>query len=183
MVRRWVFVSRCCIVFVLATVPAVWAGAVTTQIPKTLAAPAQSVIVTYHAEGAQIYECKAGSDGALTWTFREPIATLLLDGKTAGRHYAGPTWELSDGSIITGKTTASAPGATADDIPWLKLEVASRRGNGLLSGVTTIQRLNTVGGVLTGPCDQVGSFRSAQYSADYSFLGGRNRNLMAKQSH
>src|SRR2546421_10876903 len=36
-------------------------------------------------------------------TFREPIATLLLDGKTVGRHYAGPNWEHADGSAVVAK--------------------------------------------------------------------------------
>jgi hypothetical protein len=158
------------VVFLLGIIPAICASAATAQVPETLAAPGK-VIATFHAEGAQIYECKAGSDGTLTWIFREPIATLLLNGKTSGRHYAGPTWMLSDGSAITGKTVASIPGTTANDIPWLKLDVASHHGNGLLSKVTIVQRLNTQGGVLTGACDRAGSFRSAAYSADYSFIG------------
>ena len=90
-------------------------------------------MLTLHAEGAQIYECKAGSDGKLAWAFREPIATLLADGKTVGRHYAGPNWEHSDGSAVVGKAIGNAPGATANDIPWLKLEVTSRRGSGVLT--------------------------------------------------
>ena len=57
--------------------------------PATIAAPGQSAVVTLHAAGAQIYDCKAGKDGKLIWVFREPIATLILDGKTVGRHYAG----------------------------------------------------------------------------------------------
>ena len=44
----------------------------------------------------------------------------------------------------------NAPGASAGDIPWLKLEVASRRGNGVLTPVTTVQRINTHGGKLDG---------------------------------
>jgi len=60
--------------------------------------------------------------------FREPIATLLADGKTVGRHYAGPNWEHSDGSAVVGKAAGNAPGTTANDIPWLKLEVISHRG-------------------------------------------------------
>ena len=158
------------VILLLSVVPAIWAGAATAQVPETLAAPGK-VIATFHAEGAQIYECKAGSDGTLTWTFPEPIATLLLNGKTSGRHFAGPTWMLSDGSAITGKTVASIPGTTANDVPWLKLNVASHRGNGLLSKATIVQRLNTQGGVLTGACERAGSFRSAAYSADYSFIG------------
>ena len=126
--------------------------------------------LTLHAEGAQIYECKAGSDGKLAWAFREPIATLLADGKTVGRHYAGPDWEHSDGSAVVGKAIGNAPGATANDIPWLKLEVTSRRGSGVLSRVTTVQRINTTGGKLEGACDKAGAYRSAPYSADYVFL-------------
>jgi Protein of unknown function (DUF3455) len=120
--------------------------------------------------GAQVYECKAGADGKLAWAFREPIATLLADGKTVGRHYAGPNWEYSDGSAVVGKAAGNAPGATANDIPWLKLEAASRRGSGILTPVTTVQRINTQGGKLEGACDKAGSYRSVPYSADYVFL-------------
>ena len=72
--------------------------AVSAQVPPAIAAPGENAVVTLHAEGAQVYECKAGNDGKLAWAFREPIATLILDGKTVGRHYAGPTWEHADGS-------------------------------------------------------------------------------------
>ena len=68
------------------------------------------------------------------------------------------------------RSSASAPGATANDIPWLKLEVTSRRGSGVLADVTTVQRINTQGGKLDGACDAVGSFVSVPYSADYVFL-------------
>ena len=140
------------------------------QMPATIAAPGQSAVVTLHATGAQIYDCKAGKDGKLNWVFREPIATLILDGKTVGRHYAGPTWEHADGSAVTGKVAATAPAATANDVPWLKLDVVGRRGNGTLADVTTVQRINTNGGVLAGACDQAGDLRSVPYSADYVFL-------------
>jgi hypothetical protein len=141
-----------------------------TPLPEAIAAAGETPVLTVHAEGAQVYECKAGTDGKLAWAFREPIATLLVDGKTVGRHYAGPNWEHSDGSAVVGKATGNAPGATADDIPWLKLEVASQRGSGVLAGVTTVQRINTQGGKLAGGCDKAGAFRSAPYSADYAFL-------------
>ena len=94
------------------------------------------------------------------WAFREPIATLLADGKTIGRHYAGPNWEHSDGSAVVGKAVGNAPGATPNDIPWLKLEVISQRGSGVLTGVTTVQRINTTGGKLDGACDKAGTFRA-----------------------
>jgi len=117
-----------------------------------------------------VYECKAGADGKPAWAFREPIATLLVDGKTVGRHYAGPNWEHSDGSALVGKVAGNAPGTTSNDIPWLKLDVVSHRGSGVLTAATTVQRINTSGGKLDGACDQPGAFRSAPYSADYVFL-------------
>jgi hypothetical protein len=146
------------------------APAAETPLPDAIAAPGATVVLTVHAEGAQVYECKAGTDGRLTWAFREPIATLMADGKTVGRHYAGPNWEHSDGSAVVGKAIGNAPGATASDIPWLKIEVVSKRGSGVLSSVTTVQRINTKGGNLEGACDNAGTYRSAPYSADYVFL-------------
>ena len=141
-----------------------------TPLPDAIAAPGETVVLTVHAEGAQVYECKAGADGKLAWAFREPIASLFVDGKTIGRHYAGPNWEHVDGSAVVAKAAGNAPGATADDIPWLKLQVTASRGNGVLSGVTTVQRINTKGGKFDGPCDKPGTFKSAPYSADYVFL-------------
>jgi hypothetical protein len=146
------------------------AGHAMAQIPAAIAAPDKTVVATYHAEGAQIYECKAGADGKLTWVFREPIASLLLDGKTVGRHYAGPTWENADGSTIVGKASGNAPGATAKDIAWLKLDVVSKRGSGALSDITTVLRTNTHGGATKGGCHKAGDFRAVAYSADYVFL-------------
>jgi len=129
----------------------------------------ETLVTTIHAQGAQVYECKADASGALAWQFREPVATLLSNGKTLGRHYAGPTWELADGSAVAAKVAASAPGASQSDIPLLKLAVVSQKGNGLLAGITSIQRLTTRGGVAKGPCDSAGAFLSVPYSADYAF--------------
>jgi hypothetical protein len=156
---------------VLLALPAlVVSFAAQAQVPDAIAAKGETAVVTFHAEGAQIYECKAGADGKLAWAFREPIATLLSDGKTVGRHYAGPTWELMDGSAVVAKAAGNAPGATPKDIPLLKLEVTSSRGSGALSGATTVQRINTQGGRYDGACDKVGTFYSAPYAADYAFL-------------
>ena len=146
------------------------AMAAETPLPDAIAAPGQTVVLSTHAEGAQVYECKAAAEGKLAWTFREPIATLFVDGKTIGRHYAGPNWEDVDGSAVVGKVAGSAPGAASDDIPWLKLQVISSRGSGVLTGVTTVQRINTKGGKLDGACDAAGGYRNVPYSADYVFL-------------
>ena len=139
------------------------------EVPETIAARGETLIATAHATGAQVYECKTNSDGKLVWQFREPIATLMIDGKTVGRHFAGPVWEMADGSAVSAKVSAQAPGATTNDIPLLRLDVAARHGSGLLSGITTIQRLNTRGGRADAACDSTGTFLSVPYSADYAF--------------
>ena len=141
-----------------------------TSLPEAIAAPGETAILTLHAEGAQVYECKTSADGALAWVLREPIATLFLDGKTVGRHYAGPNWEYSDGSAVVGQVVGTAPGSVAMDIPWLKLGVTSRRGSGVLGPATTVQRINTMGGKLNGACYKPGTYESVPYSADYVFL-------------
>jgi hypothetical protein len=139
------------------------------EAPDSIAVAGEDLVATTHAQGSQVYECRADIAGKLAWQFREPIAMLVVDDKTVGRHFAGPTWELADGSRIMGKVSGRAPGATVNDIPLLKLDVTSRLGSGQLSGVATIQRLNTKGGVAEGPCERAGVFLSVPYSADYMF--------------
>jgi hypothetical protein len=140
------------------------------QVPEAIAVQGETLVTTLHAEGGQVYECKADSAGKLVWQFREPIATLLADDKTVGRHYAGPNWDLADGSGVTAKAAGRAAGATPQDIPLLKLEVTAQRGTGQLTGVTTIQRLNTKGGNAEGACTAAGTFMTVPYSADYAFF-------------
>ena len=154
------------IAFALSTLPAAAA-----ELPDEIAARGETMIVVANAVGSQVYECKADpAIGTLAWQFREPIATLFISGKTVGRHYAGPNWELIDGGVVSGKVVARAPAASAIDIPLLKLEVASRRGDGRLNDATTIQRINTKGGMAAGACNEAGAFLSVPYAADYTFL-------------
>jgi len=131
------------------------------ELPDAIAAGGESLVMTVHAVGSQIYEC--------VWQFREPIAALFVSGKTIGRHYAGPTWKLIDGSVVSGKVISSAPPASAADIPILNLEVTSRRGLGQLSIVSTIQRLNTRGGIAVGECNAHHALLGVPYTADYAF--------------
>jgi hypothetical protein len=145
-------------------------SATRAEIPPAIAVAAENLVATVHAEGAQVYECKADGAGKLVWQFREPIATLFAGGKTVGRHYAGPSWELTDGSVVTAKVAGRAAGARPGDIPLLKLDVTSRPAAGQLAAATTIQRLNTKGGVAEGSCASAGAFLSVPYSADYAFF-------------
>ena len=143
------------------------------EVPKQLQPPAgERLLLQVHAKGDQVYTCK--SDAArFTWTLKAPDAQLFdKDGKIFGKHFAGPSWEANDGSRVIGKAVANAPSPDADSIPWLLVNVVSREGSGVLSSVTTIQRLNTKGGKApaTG-CDtgHAGQEVRVAYSADYLF--------------
>ncbi len=135
---------------------------------------AETSLMTIHAEGVQIYECKPAASGGLTWQFREPLAILLKDGKTIGRHFVGPNWELTDGERVTGKIVQQTPAARASDIPWLTLTVTDHAGQGALSRATTIKRMNPSGGAFAGGCDRAGALHLEPYAADYAFLADRD---------
>jgi hypothetical protein len=139
----------------------------------------ESLVQIVPAKGVQIYECQAKSSeaGGYGWTFIAPVADLFdVSGNKIGRHYAGPHWESADGSKISGVVKESASAPRADAIPWLLLATKPVGGQGSFSRITSIQRVNTVGGVApkTG-CSQytVGTTARIPYMADYYLLAER----------
>jgi len=149
------------------------------EVPKQLQPPANvQFLLQAHAKGDQVYTCK--SDAAqFTWTLKAPDAQLFdKDGKSFGKHFAGPSWEANDGSRVVGKAVASAPSPDADSIAWLLVNVVTHEGSGgVLSSVTTIQRLNTKGGKAPASgCDagHAGQEVRAPYSADYLFYAPKS---------
>src|SRR5437899_9752719 len=117
------------------------------QAPPPLPPPAnEKLLLQVHAKGDQVYTCK--SDAAkFTWTLKAPDAQLFdKDGKPFGKHFAGPSWEASDGSRVTGKAVANVPSPDADSIPWLLVNIVGHEGSGVLSRATSIQQINTKGG-------------------------------------
>lgn len=150
------------------------------EVPAALAVPEGNVaFLKGAATGTQIYVCRAKMDmpGAYEWAFKAPDATLVDDkGATVAAHYAGPTWESTDGSKVVGVLKASAGSPDPDAIPWLLLETKSTEGSGVFSRVTFIQRVNTEGGKAPDSvCDMtVESMESAiPYTADYYFYRAR----------
>lgn len=143
------------------------------QVPQQLQPPAgEQLLLQVHAKGDQIYTCK-GDAAQFAWTLKAPDAQLFdKDGKPFGKHFAGPSWEATDGSRVTGKAVANVPSPEADSIPWLLINIVSHEGTAVLSRATTIQRLNTKGGKApaTG-CDaaHAGQELRVPYSADYFF--------------
>jgi len=147
------------------------------QVPDKLKAGAdETLAMIVPARGVQIYECRAKKDasGEYEWAFVAPEADLFdAYGARIGKHYAGPHWESNDGSKIVGAVKANSPAAAPDAIPWLLLGAKSVGPEGAFSKVTSVQRVNTVGGIApkTG-CSQAtaGAPARVNYTADYYFL-------------
>ena len=141
------------------------------QVPDKLKAGAdETLAMIVPARGVQIYECRAKKDasGEYEWAFVAPEADLFdAYGARIGKHYAGPHWESNDGSKIVGAVKANSPAAAPDAIPWLLLGAKSAGPVGAFSNVTSVQRVNTVGGI--APKTGCAPAR-VNYTADYYFL-------------
>lgn len=144
--------------------------------PPELAAPAGNTLAfELPAEGVQIYSCASSGDAAAgpAWALQAPEATLTdRDGRHAGAHRAGPTWEGLDGSSVVGaKIAAATPDRTS--IPWLLLRAASHgRRPGRMADVTFVQRIRTSGGLApVEGCSAatVGAVARVPYRAVYCF--------------
>ena len=145
------------------------------DVPDSLKAPAgEEVILVGHGTGVQIYVCQAGADQKFGWVFKAPEAELTdASGKKIIHHSAGPTWKHIDGSEVVGKVAAKADAPKPDAIPWLLLTATSHAGVGILSRVTSIQRIHTEGGLApnANACDASANGKESRsaYSADYYF--------------
>jgi hypothetical protein len=158
--------GSCC-----STSPHSGAAAAVADVPKELAVTGP-VIARVHATGFQVYTVQPDAAGKLAWKLKAPDATFHGDHGLSGKHYAGPTWEsASDGSKVVGRKIAEHPAGT-DAIPWLLLEAASHEGQGVLSSVTYVQRLNTTGGKAPAAVGaKAGDEARVPYTADYVFFG------------
>lgn len=120
-------------------------------VPENLRpAAAESLVMVVAAKGVQIYECRASKAQSASpeWVFVAPEAELFdAQGGLVGKHYAGPSWEASDGSKVVGTVKARADAPQAGAIPWLLLGTVSVGPAGTFSKVTNIQRVSTVNGV------------------------------------
>jgi hypothetical protein len=145
-------------------------------VPEALAPPAGlKRLLDASAVGVQIYRCKPPPNQpdayTGTWTLEGPKATLTDQrGETVAQHYAGPTWEATDGSKITGKVTARADASEKGAIPWLLLTAESAGKPGRFDQVRAVQRLYTSGGAApASSCPTIGQSLEVPYRALYVF--------------
>ncbi len=142
-------------------------------VPAQLVPQGEREKMNYAAIGVQIYECKQ-SDKGPAWTFVAPEADLFdLNGKLVGKHYAGPSWESDDGSKIVGSLKARAESTRAGAIAHLLVATRSEVKVGVFSDVSSLQRVNTVGGVApSSGCDatKLGQQARVYYTANYIYF-------------
>jgi hypothetical protein len=146
------------------------------DLPASIRAPDRLALAhEVSATGVQIYDCAASKTDSskYEWTFRAPEAQLFdTAGRTIGKHYAGPTWEASDGSKVVGEVKGRDDGPDSNAIPWLLLGAKSASGGGAFGRTQAIQRVNTVGGKAPAAgCTAAEAGREARvpYKAIYYF--------------
>lgn len=144
------------------------------EAPAAVTVPAgNKVVMTTVGIGELTYECRVKANLADTfeWVLAGPEAVLYDSKKNAiGKYYKGPTWESNDGSKVTGKQLAVSP--NLGSIPLQLVQASPATGTGVMTGVTYIQRLNTVAGLApTSSCAvaNVGAKQKVKYQADYIF--------------
>lgn len=146
--------------------------------PASLMPAGEREVERFATRGVRTYECRAkqADPSSAVWAYTGAESDLLdAQGKPVGRHTFPPAvWELTDGSKLTGgevRARVSAPESNSD--PWILVSTRSTGGEGRLSKVTSLQRLNTFGGVApaTG-CDtkSIGSKQRVSFTADFVFF-------------
>ncbi len=178
MLRATTFAASALAVSLLAACSSMSSAPMYSQanLPAAVQVPAgNKVAIETVGVGEITYQCNAKKDAAdqFEWVFAGPDAKLNdRKGKQIGKYYGPPaTWESLDGSKLTGTQVAVAP-SSAGNIPNQLVKANPASGNGAMTGVTYIQRVNTIGGVApASPCaaSNVGAKQTVKYQADYIF--------------
>lgn len=131
----------------------------------------KTAVLRLHGQGAQIFRCEALAAGR-RWVYRLPEADLAdAAGTVVVRHGANLSFEHVDGSRLLGEIADHVPSPVENALPWLLLNTRSF-GKGALSGITQVQRIDTVGGMPPPNCDaaQPGQVLRVPFTADFVFF-------------
>lgn len=134
-------------------------------------------VLEVRGDGFQIYTCTPTPQGQ-KWILKAPDARLLdASGRVVGRHFAGPSWKLSDGGEVEGEVIANHPSSDPGSVAWLLLRAKKGTANGSLASVAFIRRTNTHGGAAeTGGCQtkaDIGKSERIAYTATYTFYSAQ----------
>jgi hypothetical protein len=145
-----------------------------TALPASLQAPSNEVLQNVlTAVGDMTYSCRR-EDGQLSWVQTGPEATLVDTlRKTVGTVMPGGYFTANDGSYFVGRVTNEEIVA-ASAVSWersvARRHVKGENGDGLFAATTSVQRVQTTGGVPPEPaCSQLGQSLFVPYTATYMF--------------
>jgi hypothetical protein len=139
------------------------------KVPDTVAP-----VLRLEGHGVQVFRCEPRGSG-YTWVFRLPEADLVdASGKAVVRHGANFSFEHTDGSRLLGTIVDYDDAPVSTNLRWLLLSARSF-GQGALTGVTYVQRVNTNGGMPPARCDasQQNRLLRVDFSADFVFYKPR----------
>jgi hypothetical protein len=166
-------------VVVAAALPAAAALSEPANIAPLLRAPAnEAPAFVLNGNGVYIYQCRQSllNPNAYEWAFVVPDATLYEGSRSTARHATVGLFEsLSDRSSLSGVVRTSQA-AGVQNLPWVLMRAQPLAETGMFAGVTSVQRVNTVGGAApTGGCgpDNIGDEARVAYQADYYFYRAR----------
>ena len=144
-------------------------------VPASLVPAGEREVYRFAAHGMQTYQCKTHAVSGAVWTYVASELQLFDDrGEVVGRHtFPPPVWVAVDGSKFAGqvKTRANSPQAGAGQ--WLLLSARSTGAEGRFSRITSLQRVNTVGGVAPlSRCDvgNIGAAERVPLAAEFVFF-------------
>jgi hypothetical protein len=146
--------------------------------PRLRAAADEEAAFVLSANGTHLFQCKAAlaNPNVYGWYFVAPDATLFEGTRSAGSHRAPGQFESdSDRTTVTGVVRATQPGGE-NNLPWATMRAIPMGEGGMFAGVTTIQRVNTSGGVAPASgctAASAGDEARVQFSADYYFYRRR----------
>jgi hypothetical protein len=158
----------------LAALPAAAVIAPPELAPVLRPSAAEQPALALSEAGVNIFECRPRADapGGYAWTFIAPDATLYDGNRSVARRTSPNLWESTGDRTSVSGFARAAQNAGGDSLPWALYRAAPVGDSGLFAGVSSIQRVNTRGGVapLTGcTADNAGAEQRVAFTADYYF--------------
>jgi hypothetical protein len=142
-------------------------------VPAALVPPQAKLVERLAARGVQIYECRADATApaGAQWVFVAPQAsTVRRRGETVPARLGGPRWEARGRQPHRRRGGGARRRAAAGSDPLLLLSARSVGKEGRFARVTSVQRVNTSGGVAPARAchaGAVGEQETVPYTADY----------------
>jgi hypothetical protein len=136
---------------------------------------AEEAAFVLSAEGVHVFECKPAT-GGYTWAFVAPDVTLYDAGRSVATQTVPNQWESSSDRSSVSAILRSTQAAGGDALPWALLKAVPLSESGMFAGVTSIQRVNTSGGVAPASgCGEssAGAEVRVPFTADYYFYRRR----------